>query len=68
MILGIASLVTGVALLILAIPYSILSIISGVAQLEGGIISGGIPAYFGIIGVVIGFILTTIGATRVFKR
>jgi len=66
--LGIALLVIGVALLILSIPYSIMSIISGVNQLEEGIISGGISDYFGIIGVVVGFVMTTIGAIRVFKQ
>jgi hypothetical protein len=68
MILGIVMLVIGVALLILAIPYSIVGIITGVSQLEEGIISGGFPAYYGIIGVVAGFVLTAIGAIRVFKR
>ncbi|MFC1906528.1 hypothetical protein ACFLW8_00370 [Chloroflexota bacterium] len=66
--LGIALLVIGVALLILAIPYSILGIISGVTQMEEGNISGGVPAYFGIIGVVVGFVMTTIGAIKVFKQ
>ncbi len=66
--LGIALLVTGVALLILAIPYSILGIISGVTQLEEGNISGGVSAYYGIIGVVVGFLMTGIGAIKVFKQ
>ncbi len=66
--LGIALLVVGVALLILAIPYSILGIISGVTQLEEGSISGGVSAYYGIIGVVAGIVMTGIGATKVFKR
>ena len=66
--LGIAILVVGVALLILAIPYSILGIISGIAQLEEGDVSGGVSAYYGIIGVVVGFVLTAIGAIKVFKR
>ena len=66
--LGIALLVTGIALLILVIPYSIVGIISGVAQLEEGIISSGASAYLGILGVVVGFVMTTIGAIRVFKR
>jgi hypothetical protein len=66
--LGIPLLVMGVALLILAIPYSILGIISGVTQLEEGNISGGISAYYGIIGVVVGFVMTAIGAIRVFKQ
>ena len=66
--LGIALLVMGVALLILAIPYSILGIISGVTQLEEGNISGGVSSYYGIIGVVVGFVMTAIGAIRVFKQ
>ena len=68
MIAGIIMLVIGVALLILAIPYSIAGIINGVSQLEEGIISGGFPAYSGIIGVVVGFVLTAIGAIKVFKQ
>ena len=66
--LGIPLLVMGVALLILAIPYSILGIISGVTQLEEGNISGGVSAYYGIIGVVVGFVMTAIGAIKVFKQ
>ena len=66
--LGIAILVIGVALLIMAIPFSILGIISGITQLEEGDVSGGVSAYYGIIGVVVGFVLTAIGAIRVFKR
>ena len=66
--LGIPLLVIGVALLIFAIPYSILGIISGITQLEQGTISGGFPAYYGLIMVVAGFIMTAIGAIRVFKR
>jgi hypothetical protein len=66
--LGIPLLVIGVALLVVSIPYSIVSIIAGVNQLNEGIVSGGFSAYYGIIGVVLGFVLTTIGATRVFKR
>ena len=68
MILGIVLLVVGVALLLGAIPYSIVGIIAGVAQLEEGIVSGGISAYYGIFGVVVGFVMTTIGAVKVFKR
>ena len=66
--LGIAILVIGVALLIMAIPFSILGIISGITQLEEGDVSGGVSAYYGIIGVVVGFVLTAIGAIKVFKR
>jgi len=66
--LGIVSLVLGVLLLLLSIPYSVISIVFGIKQLEEGIVSGGFQAYLGIIGVVAGFILTTIGAVKVFKR
>ena len=66
--MGMALLVIGVVLLILAIPYSILCIISGVTQLEEGNITGGVSAYYGIIGVVVGFVMTTIGVTKVFKQ
>jgi len=66
--LGIPLLVMGVALLILAIPYSILGIIAAVTQLTQGNISGGVSAYYGIIGVVVGFVMTAIGAIRVFKQ
>jgi len=66
--LGIALLVIGVILLILAIPYSILGIIVGFAQLEGGDVSGGVSAYYGIIGVIIGLLMTGIGAMKVFKQ
>ncbi len=66
--LGIAVLVIGVTLLILAISYSILGIIAGVTQLEEGNISGGVSAYYGIIGVIVGFVMTAIGAIKVFKQ
>jgi uncharacterized membrane protein len=67
--LGIPLLVVGIALLILSIPYSIINIFIGVTQLEEeGIVAGGFGAYLGVIGVIAGFVLTTIGAVRVFKR
>jgi len=66
--LGLVFLITGVTLLLLSIPYSIWGIVTGVGQLEDGIISGGLAAYYGVFGVVAGFIMTTIGAVRVFKR
>lgn len=68
MILGIIILVTGVTLLLLSIPYSIWGIVTGVGQLEEGIIFGGLAAYYGVIGVIAGLIMTTIGAVRVFKQ
>ena len=66
--LGIALLVVGVILLILAIPYSILAIVVAVTQLQGGNVSGGVPAYLGIIGVIVGLVMTGIGAIKVFKQ
>ncbi len=66
--LGITSLVIGVALLLISIPFSILSIFAGFNRLIQSDLSGGVLAYAGIIGVVVGFVLTTIGAVRVFKR
>jgi len=66
--LGIVLLVTGLILLFVAIPYSIVGMIVGLAQLEGGNVSGGISSYFGIIAVVAGLVMTGIGALRVFKR
>jgi hypothetical protein len=65
---GIICLVVGIALLVLSIPYSIVAIFIGVTRSYAGIISGGFAAYYGIIGVIAGFVLTTIGAVRVFKR
>ena len=66
--LGIPILVIGVALLLISIPYSILSIITGVIRLTQSDLSGGFLAYSGIIGVLVGFVLTAIGAIKVFKR
>jgi len=66
--LGIPLLVMGVALLIISIPFSILNIIAGVNRLTQADLSGGVLAYSGIVGVVVGFVLTAIGAIRVFKQ
>ena len=66
--LGIPLLVIGVALLIISIPFSILSMIAGVIRLTQSDLSGGVLAYSGVFGVVVGFVLTAIGAIRVFKR
>ena len=66
--LGITFLVIGITLLILVIPYSISSIIVAFVQLEGGGVSGGVSAYLGIIGVIVGLLLTGIGAMKVFKQ
>ena len=66
--LGIPLLVIGVALLLISIPFSILSIVAGVNRLTQSDVSGGILAYAGVIGVLVGFVLTAIGAIRVFKK
>lgn len=65
---AIAALVAGVLLLLASITYSIIGIIKGVQGLEEGISTGGMPAWLGVVGVVLGFVLVTIGATRAFRR
>jgi hypothetical protein len=65
---SIVILVTGILLLIIIIPYSLVSIVSGIRQLEQGNVSGGISGYVLIIGVVLGFVLITIGATRIYFK
>lgn len=66
--LGIPLLVIGILMLIASIPYSIVSIIGGVIRLTQNDTSGGLAAYLPLIGVVIGFVLTAIGVSRVFGR
>jgi hypothetical protein len=66
--LGIPLLVIGVLLLLFSIPFSIVMLVGGFRQLTLGSISGGILAYTPVIGVVLGLVMTTIGATRVFKN
>lgn len=66
--LGIAIMVIGILMLIISIPYSIWSIISGAMRLIQNDLSGGLLAYSPLIGVVLGFLLTVIGVTRVFGR
>jgi hypothetical protein len=66
--LGILLLVIGVGLLIASIPYSIMNIFNGFIRLNQYDLSGGFLAYSGIIGVVVGLVLTAIGALRVFVR
>ena len=66
--LGIPLLVAGVILLLGAIPYSIIGIITGYNQTQAGTVSGGLTAWLGLAGVVVGLIMTTVGAVRVFKR
>jgi ABC-type polysaccharide/polyol phosphate transport system ATPase subunit len=65
---SIVFLVIGILLLFITIPYSLLSIISGINQLEQGEVSGGISGYLLIIGVVLGFVLTVIGATNIYLK
>lgn len=66
--LGIPLLVIGVLLLVLSIPFSIVLLISGFNRLTVGDVSGGVLAYAPLAGVVIGFVMVTVGATRVFKN
>ena len=68
--LGIVFLSVGILLLLAAIPFSIWGIVAGVNQMyeDEQIISGGFVAWAGLAGVIIGFALTTIGATKVFKH
>jgi hypothetical protein len=65
--LGIPILVIGILLLFVSIPLSIFLVIRGVDTLAAGDIIGGAMAYAPIVGVVLGFLFTAIGATRVFK-
>jgi hypothetical protein len=66
--LGIVFVVIGVLLLILIIPYSIMSIISSFNVLGQGKVTGGFSGYLLIIGVFLGFVLIIIGATEIFFR
>jgi hypothetical protein len=66
--LGIVFAVTGVLILILIIPYSIMSIISSFNDLGQGKVTGGFTGYLLIIGVFLGFVFTVIGATEIFFR
>lgn len=65
---GIVLLVVGGLLLLASIPYSILAITAGVMQSASGNPTGGVLAWAGIIGVVAGFVLVTIGATKTLTR
>jgi hypothetical protein len=66
--LGIVFLVIGILLLIITIPYSIMNIISSINELSQGKVSGGFTGNLLIIGVFLGFILISIGATEIFFR
>jgi hypothetical protein len=66
--LGIPLLIIGVLLLVFSIPFSVVLLIGGFNQLTQGNVSGGALAYTGIATAVLGMVMTTIGATRVFKN
>jgi hypothetical protein len=66
--LGIPMLVVGVLMLMASVPLSILSILGGFTQITQGRVSGGVSGYVLIAGVIIGLLLTGIGAVRVFKQ
>ena len=65
--IGIPALVIGILLLFVSLPMSIYLIIKGVDSLAEGTVLRGAMAYAPVAGVVLGFLLTAIGATRVFK-
>jgi hypothetical protein len=65
--LGIPLLIIGLLMLFASIPFSILMIVKGISDLTGGLITGGILSWSPLAGVIIGLMLTTIGATRTFK-
>lgn len=66
--LGVTLLVTGTLLLLISIPYSLISIISGFMQITQSDLSGGVLAYLPLLGVVLGFIFTAIGLTNISLR
>jgi hypothetical protein len=66
--LGIPLLVFGVLILLASIPFSIVVLVGGFNGLTVGNVSGGVLAYSPLAGVIIGFVMTTIGASRVFKN
>jgi hypothetical protein len=65
--LGIPLLVIGVLMLVFSIPLSIIVLFGGFSRLTQGIAAGGILAYAPLAAVIAGMVMTTIGATRVFK-
>jgi len=65
--LGIPILVVGILLLFVSLPMSVFLVIKGVDSLAAGTVLGGAMAYAPVAGVVLGFLLTAIGATRTFK-
>jgi hypothetical protein len=66
--IGIPLLVIGVLMLLASIPYSAIMILAGFNGVSAGGLWGRILPYTPLAGVIIGFIMTTIGASRVFKN
>jgi hypothetical protein len=66
--LGIPLLVIGTLLLLFCIPYSVMVLLNGFNRLTSGDVSGGFMAYSPLIGVILSFVMITIGASRVFKN
>ncbi len=66
--LGIPFFVIGILLLIFSIPFSVVVLLRGFNQLTSGVASSGALAYAPLAGVIIGLMMTTIGASRIFKN
>jgi len=65
---GIPVLIIGVLMLFASIPFSVMVLLTGFSKIAGGdTSSGGILTYLPLAGAVIGLMMTTIGATHVFK-
>lgn len=68
--IGIPLLVLGVLLLVFCIPYSVILIVAGfqsTGAVQSGFLSKILP-YSPIVGVIVAFIMITIGASRTFKN
>ncbi len=66
--LGIPLLVLGIMTLLVSIPFSLWSIMTGALRLFQSDTSGGIWAFLPVVAVVAGFLMTAIGITRVFGK
>lgn len=66
--IGIPLLVIGVLLLVFSIPFSVVLIVAGFTQVSSGDFSSRFLAYAPVAGVIVGFVMVTIGASRVFKN
>jgi hypothetical protein len=66
--IGLPLLIIGTLLLLACIPYSVMVLLNGFDQLTQGNASGQILAYSPLAGVILSFIMITIGASRVFKN